>query len=357
MNTSFNHYTVLKNETISNIIPSETLLENLKKNAVKSINIIDATLGGGGHAEALIQSLIASNKFTSFVINLIMFDQDINAIEFAKNRLDIYEKNHANIKLFYENTNFSQVTEILNCKFPLQKIHALYADFGVSSPQLDNGERGFSLINSGPLDMRMNPNATTTAKEILENYSEEQLIKILFDFGEEPKARKLAKAIVIDRKNGLLPLNNTVLFADYVKRVLAYPNSRMHPATRTFQALRIEVNQELEAIQTLLQDVPKFMHPYGKAGFISFHSLEDRLVKHAMRNWQKGKNANEKHNNLKDLQLPLHMQLHIEENQHRSFGKETPRGGIVASEAECKENHRSRSARFRCFEFSNVIED
>ncbi len=357
MNTSFNHYTVLKNETISNIIPSETLLENLKKNAINSINIIDATLGGGGHAETLVKTLVSDSKYNSFEFNLILFDQDINAIEFAKKRLNIFTKTHNNIKFYYENTNFSQVYEILNCKFPSQKIHALYADFGVSSPQLDNGERGFSLIHEGPLDMRMNPHANITAREILEDYSEEMLTKILFDFGEEPKARKLAKAIVLDRKKGLLPLNNTVLFADYVKRVLAYPNSRMHPATRTFQALRIEVNQELEAINTLLQDIPKFIHPFGKAGFISFHSLEDRLVKHAMRNWQKGKNANEKHNNSKDLQLPLHMQLHIEENHQRGFGKETPRGGITASEAECKENNRSRSARFRCFEFSNVIED
>lgn len=357
MSSTFNHYTVLKYETIINTIPSENLLASLQNTGLHTLNIVDSTLGGGGHAETLLQILTENPSFKNFKINLIMFDQDINAIEFTKKKLAPYATKSANINLIYINENFKCTNEFLESKFPNEKIHALYADFGVSSPQLDLGERGFSLIHDGPLDMRMNPSSGLTAKDVLATYSEEELTKLLFDYGEEPKARKLAKAIVADRKKDVLPLTSTIQFANYVKRVLAYPNSRIHPATRTFQAIRIEVNQELDAIKTLLQEIPRFIHPLAKVGFISFHSLEDRLVKHAMRNWQKGKYANVKQENKKDFHFPLHMHLHLEENQQKGFGKENPRGGIIASEKECQENNRSRSARLRCFEFSNITED
>ena len=164
--------------------------------------------------------------------------------------------------------------------------------------------------------------------------------------------RDRAKAIVQDRKTEKLPLNSSTKLAQYIKRVLAYPNSRIHPATRAFQAFRIEVNQELESIHALLQNIPLLMHAFSKAGFISFHSLEDRIIKHAMRNWQKGKKAHEKQIDKKEFQIPLHMQLHLEENQNNGFGKEIPRGGIIASQEECQMNIRARSARLRCFEFS-----
>ena len=352
MNNEFNHITVLKKETIQNIFPSEKLLNLLKTNKTYKLNIVDATLGGGGHAEYLIHLFVNDPIFNNFELNFIGFDQDINALNFTEKKFKDVQLKYKNIHLHFENENFKNLTQIWQTKFPGEKIHGLYADFGVSSPQLDIGKRGFSLIHDGPIDMRMHPNDNLTAKNILEEYSELELTRIFFEYGEEPKSRKLSKAIVQDRKIEKIPLHSTIQLAEYIKRVLAYPNSRVHPATRAFQALRIEVNKELEAINYLLQEIPELIHSHGKVGFISFHSLEDRLIKHAMRNWQKGKKAHEKQNEKKEFNIPLHLQLHLEENHNRGFGKEIPRGGITASEEECQMNNRSRSARLRCFEFS-----
>ena len=352
MNSEFKHITVLKKETIDNILPSENLLHALKDKNDTQIYFIDATLGGGGHAEYLIEAFATSPILKNFELHIVGFDQDINALNFTEKKLTSLQNKYKWLHLYFINDNFKNLSQIWKNKFPNNKVHGLYADFGVSSPQLDNGERGFSLMHEGPIDMRMDTNSDFTAKNILEEYSEEELTKIFFDYGEEPKSRKLAKAIVMDRKIQKPPLNNTIELANYIKRVLAYPNSRVHPATRAFQALRIEVNQELEAINELLQNIPYLMHQHGKAGFISFHSLEDRLIKHAMRNWQKGKNSNEKQIDKKEFNIPLHLQLHLEENQNKGFGKEIPRGGITATDEENRVNTRSRSARLRCFEFS-----
>lgn len=351
----FKHFTVLKKETIQNILPTKNLLDIMNLKNETNLFIIDATLGGAGHAEYLIESVATRNDLKNFNLNLIAFDQDINALNFSKNKLIDFQKKYHWFHFHLENENFKNIFKTISSKFPKQKIHGIYADFGVSSPQLDNGSRGFSINHEGPIDMRMNVDNTFTAKNILEDYSEEDLTRIFFDYGEEPKAKKLAKTIIHDRKIKKLPLNSTVDFANYIKKILAYSNSRIHPATRVFQALRIEVNQELESIQELLKKLPMLMHPCSKAGFISFHSLEDRIVKHAMRNWQKGKNSEEKQIDKKEYVIPLHLQLHLEENQIKGFGKEIPRGGIIASPEECKLNTRSRSARLRCFEFSSEI--
>lgn len=352
MNKEFKHITVLKHETIQNILPTQNLLGTLNKEKEKNLFIVDATLGGAGHAEYLIECFAKQEHFKNYELKLIAFDQDISALNFANQKLLNLQKKYHWLHFHLENENFKQLQNVMLTKFPNQKIHGFYADFGVNSPQLDIGERGFSLIHDGPIDMRMDTNKEFTAKNILEDYSEEDLIRIFFEYGEEPKSRKLAKAIVQDRKIDKLPLNSTTELANYIKRVLAYPNSRTHPATRAFQALRIEVNQELDSINKLLQSLPQLMHQFSKSGFISFHSLEDRLIKHAMRNWQKGKNANEKRIGKKEFNIPLHLQLHLEENQNNGFGKEVPRGGITASQEECQMNIRSRSARLRCFEFS-----
>ncbi len=356
MNKEFKHITVLKHETIQNILPTQNLLDALKNQLDHNLFIVDATLGGAGHAEHLIECFANQENFKNYELNLIAFDQDISALNFANQKLLNLQKKHKWLHFHLENENFKQLQNVMLTKFPGQKIHGFYADFGVSSPQLDIGERGFSLIHDGPIDMRMDTNKEFTAKNVLENYSEEDLIRIFFEYGEEPKSRKLAKAIVQDRKIDKLPLYSTTELANYIKRVLAYPNSRIHPATRVFQALRIEVNQELESIQELLQNLPQLMHKFSKSSFISFHSLEDRIIKHAMRNWQKGKNANEKQTGKKEFNIPLHLQLHLEENQNNGFGKEVPRGGITASQEECQLNIRSRSARLRCFEFSRETE-
>ncbi|APJ02465.1 16S rRNA (cytosine(1402)-N(4))-methyltransferase RsmH [Silvanigrella aquatica] len=353
MNQEFNHITVLKNETIENILSLEKLLNH---NTEQKLIIVDATLGGAGHASHLVERIANDKLFPNFKLHIVGFDQDISALNFSNEKLKNLKNTYKNFTFSLFNENFKNLFDVMRTNFPGQKIHGLYADFGVSSPQLDKGTRGFSLIHDGPIDMRMDTSKEFTAKDLLETYSEEDLIRLFFEYGEEPKARKLAKAIVQDRKLKKLPLESTVELAKYIKQVLAYPNSRIHPATRAFQALRIEVNKELESIHQLLQNVPKLMALHSKVAFISFHSLEDRIVKHAMRNWQKGKNALEKQNNKKEFSIPLHMQLHLEENHNSSFGKEVPRGGITASEEECQINIRSRSARLRCFEFSKEVE-
>ncbi|BBH51656.1 16S rRNA (cytosine(1402)-N(4))-methyltransferase RsmH [Fluviispira sanaruensis] len=351
MNQEFHHTTVLKSETIDQVFPSEILLQSLNCIETKNLIFVDCTLGGGGHSCQLVEIFAKKNLFTQYSLTLIAFDRDETAISYAKSILNIYKNKYPQFNFFIFNENFGETRSIIESHFPGKKIHGLIADFGVSSPQLDWAERGFSFLNEGPIDMRMDTHESLTALDILNNYSEKELTRIFFDYGEEPKARKLAKAIVEDRKIAKLQTANTIEFADYVKRVLAYPKGKAHPATRTFQALRIEVNNELASIEKLLQDLPKIIHPHGKAGFISFHSLEDRIVKHAMRNWQKGKNAKEKMDEKKELNIPLHLMLHLEENHSKGFGKEVPRGGTVASEEECLRNNRSRSARLRCFEF------
>jgi 16S rRNA (cytosine1402-N4)-methyltransferase len=358
MSNSFNHITVLKKETIDRILPSSNLLTELNNNNEQDLFFLDVTLGGGGHAHYLVDAFFSNPNFSKFNLNLVAFDRDQEAISYAttilNSKKEIY--NRFNFKIFH--SNFMNAHEFIADHFKGKKFHGIYADLGVSSPQLDHTERGFSFLQEGPVDMRMDKTQELTAKDILLNYSEKELIKIFFDYGEEPRSKKLAQCIVMDRKKNLLPTENNKQLAEYIKRVLAYPsNSKTHPATRTFQALRIEVNNELKSIETFLQNVPNYVHHFGKVALISFHSLEDRIVKHAMRNWQKGKMANENTNEQNDSNLPLHIQLCLYDNKKRSFGFENPRGGITPSDSEIKANARSRSARLRCFEFNQKIED
>jgi 16S rRNA (cytosine1402-N4)-methyltransferase len=229
------------------------------------------------------------------------------------------------------------------------------ADLGVSSPQIDTAQRGFSFLREGPLDMRMNTTATTTAHDLLSRLDAQQLQRIFDEYGEEPRARALARAIVQDRDKGVLPLSNTVEFANYVERVLGYHQSRVHPATRVFQALRIAVNEELASIEDLLGQLPAIMSAGGRVGVISFHSLEDRLVKRFFRAWEHGEMTPEaKRISEKKQWAESQMGLYgpsVEERQ--SFGREEPRGGITATDEECKQNPRSRSARLRGFKFAD----
>lgn len=326
MTNNFHHISVLLNETIQAILPTKQLIEQLKIENCDTIYMIDATLGGAGHASSLVHAFFANESCKNFKLHLIGIDQDTNAIKVSTQKLEALKKEYSRFNYNIFHANFDQLNNILSAFFAKKtanpKIHGLYADFGVSSPQIDTQERGFSFLHEGPLDMRMDQTNTLTAEKILCTYPEAELAQIFFEYGEEPKSRILAKAIVHDRKHEKLPIQNTKIFAEYLKKILKYGFSRTHPATRVFQALRIEVNNELGAIQTLLQLVPNIMHNKGKSGFISFHSLEDRLVKRSMRLWQENK-----------------------------FGKELPRGGIVPTKEEIENNPRARSARLRVFEF------
>lgn len=354
--TEFEHVTVLKTETI------ELVLNNFVKHQRQNELIYaDCTLGGAGHTIHLLEQLnqlLQKPHNASRKIELICCDQDPLALRVASERITQWQAQtqapDVNLKATLLNENFKQLTKWLNEHRPMKQLNGLIADLGVSSPQLDHAERGFSFQKSGPLDMRMNNQSGMTAQHLVETSTEAELSYIFSNYGEEPRARALARAIVKDRSAGSLPLSNTVTFAEYVARVLGYHQSRVHPATRIFQALRIAVNEELSSVECLLQDIPSMISNNGIAALISFHSLEDRLVKQYFRAWENGC-ANPAQKKKAEKQSWLELQMGISAHstsQVQSFGAEIPRGGILASDEEVKLNPRSRSARLRGFEFS-----
>lgn len=349
MKNNFEHITVLKNETVMSGIHSCLSLSENSEGTQR--NIIDCTLGGGGHTEHFISTFFDNSDIhKNDSLQIFGFDQDTVALAAAQERLQpLLNLHNTKLKFVPVHANFSDLRAQMEALNLGQNIDAVLADLGVSSPQLDEGSRGFSFRLDGPLDMRMNSQTTVTAKEILLHSSESELISIFSDFGEEPKSKKMAKAICQDRTIKPEVFNNTLTFAQYAKAVLCYPEGRTHPATRVFQALRIAVNRELEALDTLLDALPFVLKPNGVAAFITFHSLEDRRVKQRFRAWEKGFSTIEELDALPDD--PFFRPDFV------SWGKEKPRGGITASDVECKKNPRSRSARLRSFYFNRAPSD
>lgn len=323
---NFHHITVLREETIDPIF--QRYLSEKNRGNTNEFLVMDGTFGGGGHSLHLIDRCqaesTASNKVT-----ILGCDADINAINACSEKISPFKNGTYNIELHH--SNFSSLNLILKKQRPGSKLNGLILDLGVSSPQIDVPERGFSFGTDGPLDMRMDQSTKTTAFDLLMKMSEQDLMNIFWKFGDEPKGRKLAMAIVKDRGHMAETFARTLSFAAYVKRVLAYPPGRTHPATRTFQALRIEVNAELANLEALLKSIPQMMGPCASVSIITFHSGEDRLVKSYFRTWE-GNNH---------------------ESESTSLGYEFPRGGVTSSEAEQKANPRSRSARLRHFLFTN----
>ena len=254
---------------------------------------LDATTGGGGHSELILQAAPD--------INLVALDRDIQALDAAKARLAAYGES---VKFWHGNYADYQ---------PLaQRFDGIIADLGVSSVQLDLAERGFSFRNEAPLDMRMDRSQPTTAADLVNHTSEVELAKIIFTYGEERMSRQIARDIVAQR-----PFATTTQLAYTIGGAVpkSYRYGRIHPATRTFQALRIVVNQELSSLEKFLAVAPTWLKPEGKIGLISFHSLEDRLVKHTLR-----------------------------ENEGLKVLTKKP---IIASDAEIDANPRARSAKLR----------
>ena len=236
--------------------------------------IVDATLGNAGHASEIARRLGPEGK-------LIGFDRDPVAMELAKERLNaLREEMGAEMpEVVLHDVEFSRAGEVLAG----QKVDGLLADFGVSSMQFDEAHRGFSFQAEGPLDMRMNPRQGTTAEQVVNQAGEKELADLIYEFGEERRSRRIARAIVRAR-----PVTTTGQLARVVAGALGtmkHERGRhlMHPATRTFQALRIYVNAELSEIDALLQLAPEVLRPGGRLVTISFHSLEDRRVKDALR--------------------------------------------------------------------------
>ena len=224
---------------------------------------IDCTLGGGSHSEGILERL--SDKGL-----LISIDQDTNAIEYSKKRL---EKFGSKWKVF--KGNFENIDTIAYMA-GVDKVDGILMDIGVSSKQLDDPKRGFSYRYDVKLDMRMNTEQKISAYDVVNTYSEEQLSKIIFEYGEERYARKIAKLIVEERKS--FPIEKTSDLIALIKR--AYPErSSKHPAKKTFQAIRIEVNRELEVLENAISKAVELLKVGGRLAIITFHSLEDRIVK------------------------------------------------------------------------------
>jgi 16S rRNA (cytosine1402-N4)-methyltransferase len=227
--------------------------------------VLDATCGGGGHTEAILKT----------GADVLALDQDPDAIAFAREQLA-----HVGSRVTLRQANFRHADKVLD-ELGIAKIGGAVVDLGVSSRQLENAERGFSIMRNGPLDMRMDPwHQTTTAADIVNSYTDEQLTQLFRDLGEEPAARRIANLIVKTRKES--PFRETLTLARVIEKVVGR-HGRRHPATQVFQALRMEVNDELGALQEGLRVLTSRLEPGARIAVISFHSLEDRIVKNFFR--------------------------------------------------------------------------
>jgi 16S rRNA (cytosine1402-N4)-methyltransferase len=226
--------------------------------------VVDATVGGGGHTEALLRA----------GADVLALDQDPDAIEYAREKLA-----QCGSRVTLRQANFRLADKILE-ELGISKIGGAILDLGVSSRQLENAERGFSVMRSGPLDMRMDPRTSLTAADIVNRYSEEDLTRLFRDLGEEPAARRIASSIVKMRKSA--PFQETLQLARAIEKVVGR-HGRRHPATQVFQALRMEVNDELGALEQGLHVLTARLETTARIAVITFHSLEDRIVKNFFR--------------------------------------------------------------------------
>ncbi|WP_297135550.1 16S rRNA (cytosine(1402)-N(4))-methyltransferase RsmH [Terrisporobacter sp.] len=307
----FNHVSVLLNECIENL--------NIKEDGV----YVDCTMGGAGHSKEIVKRLSDKGLF-------IGFDQDKNAIATAKERLSEYSD-----RVKFVHSNFENIKEELE-KLGIEKIDGVLADLGVSSHQLDEADRGFSYMHDAPLDMRMDVRQSFSAYDVVNTYSEEDLARIIRDYGEDNWAKRIAKFIVEERKEKTI--ENTGELVEVIKKAIP-KKARIdgpHPAKRTFQAIRIEVNNELSVINKMIRDAVSMMNKGGRVCIITFHSLEDRIVK----------------NEFKDLSLSCVCPpaLPICQCDKVSEVKVITRKPILPSDEEIEINPRARSAKLRVAE-------
>lgn len=254
----YKHISVLLQESVDGL--------NIKANGT----YIDGTYGFGGHSKLILSKLNKNGK-------LIAIDRDPYAVAYAKK--SIFDKRFS-IKCI----TFSQLESLIKRKKLIGKINGILLDLGISSMQLDNPNRGFSFIHDGPLDMRMNPTIGQSAYEWLIKATENEIFWVLKTYGEERFAKKIAKTIVLNKKNFKQnELQSTTKLANLIKTIIPYKKNNKHPATKTFQAIRIHINNELEEINVVLKSSLKLLAPLGRLSIISFHSLEDRIVKQFIR--------------------------------------------------------------------------
>lgn len=313
MTEDFQHTTVLLHETVDGLV-------------VKPEGIyVDCTLGGAGHSEYLLQQLNEEG-------HLYAFDQDQKAIDNAAIRLKQYVDKG---QVTFIKANFRELTNQLTL-LNIKAVDGILYDLGVSSPQLDEAERGFSYHQNAPLDMRMDQHASLSAYHIVNDYSYQELVKIFFRYGEEKFSKQIAR--LIERKREESPIETTGQLVDLIKEAIPAPARRKggHPAKRIFQAIRIAVNDELGAIESSLEQAIQLVSPGGRISVITFHSLEDRIVKTIFKEYSSPKD------------IPPGLPVVPEEFQ--PLLKLVNRKPIVPSMMELEENNRARSAKLRIAE-------
>lgn len=307
----FEHYSVLKDETINGL--------NIKEDGI----YVDCTVGGGGHSTEIASRLGSEGK-------LIAFDQDTDALEAAAARLEPFKE-----RVQFVHANFRSLASELDA-LGIEEVDGILFDLGVSSPQLDRGDRGFSYHQEAELDMRMNQESGLTAKEIVNTWPYEKLVAIFFKYGEEKFSKQIARKIEAARLES--EIVTTTELVDIIKDAIPAPARRKggHPAKRIFQALRIAVNDELEAFNDALHQAAEKVRIGGRVVVITFHSLEDRICKQAFRKWSKPKD------------IPRNLPVMPE--GHEAPFKLITRKPMIPSEDEINENRRSRSAKLRIAE-------
>ena len=307
----FNHYSVLLQETIENL--------NIKPDGI----YVDGTLGGGGHAYEVCKRL-SGGKFYGI-------DQDDAAIQAASERLSVYGQMVTVIRNNYCNAKAALAEK------GVDKVDGIVLDLGVSSYQLDTGERGFSYRYDAPLDMRMDRRQTLTAKDIVNTYSEMDLFRIIRDYGEDKFAKNIAKHIVAARHKK--EIETTGELNEIIKAAIpAKMRQNGHPSKQTYQAIRIECNRELEVLKNALDDLIDLLNPGGRLCIITFHSLEDRIVKTAYKN--------------KENPCTCPPEFPVCVCGRTPMGKVISKKPILPSEEELEVNSRSKSAKLRVFEKS-----
>ena len=307
---AFDHTTVLLRETIDGL--------DINPNGI----YVDCTLGGAGHAQYLLSQLSPKG-------HLYAFDQDMHAIDNAK---EVLKEEVAAGKVTFIHDNFRNIRQAL-AKHQVSYVDGIYYDLGVSSPQLDHAERGFSYHQEARLDMRMNQDQGLSAYEVVNDWPYERLVSIIFRYGEEKFAKRIARAIEREREGG--PIETTTQLAEIVKHAIPAATRRTggHPAKRTFQAIRIAVNDELGAVEASLESALELLKIDGRISVITFHSLEDRLVKQLFKE--------------KSTPPELPRNLPVMPDDHHAEFDLVQRKPILPSEEELEANNRSRSAKLR----------
>lgn len=307
----FKHISVLLDETIDSL--------NIKPDGT----YVDGTLGGGGHSLEICKRLNKDGR-------LIGIDQDMDAIKAATKRLEDYSN-----QVTIVHSNYQDIDSVLR-ELSVDGVDGIVLDLGVSSYQLDNVERGFTYREDTPLDMRMDQSSTLTARDIVNDYSEQELFRVIRDYGEDGFAKNIAKHIVRARQDK--PIETTGELNEIIKAAIPAKvrQGTGHPSKKTFQAIRIELNRELEVLENSLDKMIELLNPGGRLSIITFHSLEDRIVKNIFRK------------NMNPCICPP--EFPVCTCGKKSMGKVITRKPIIPDDKEIEENKRAKSSKLRVFE-------